>query len=201
MIVSVINIKGGVGKTTTAMALALIGAQRGYDVTLYDTDPQASASTWVMAAEEEGITFPFDTKPGNIATIKRLARRQQPDSLIIIDTPPSGNVTDAALNVADFVIVPVAPALGEIRKTRETIETLDDNCKAYAVLVNRVKPRTISYRELLSELQDRDVSYFETVIPEREALRKAYGSDRLLDFGYQEVFDELMEAMGDGGQG
>ena len=48
MIISTINLKGGVGKTTTAIALATAAVRDGKDVELYDCDPQSSASLWAM---------------------------------------------------------------------------------------------------------------------------------------------------------
>ena len=46
MIVAVVNIKGGVGKTTTAIALATLAARAGLDTVVLDADEQSSASLW-----------------------------------------------------------------------------------------------------------------------------------------------------------
>ncbi len=46
MIISVINLKGGSGKTTTAMALATAAARHNRNVSVLDTDPQGDATTW-----------------------------------------------------------------------------------------------------------------------------------------------------------
>lgn len=63
MIISTINLKGGVGKTTTAIALATAAVRDGKDVELYDCDPQSSASLWAMMAEEAGDSLPFPLRP------------------------------------------------------------------------------------------------------------------------------------------
>lgn len=44
MIISVINLKGGSGKTTTAMALATAAARHNRNVSVLDTDPQGDAT-------------------------------------------------------------------------------------------------------------------------------------------------------------
>lgn len=75
MIISTINLKGGVGKTTTAIALATAAVRDGKDVELYDCDPQSSASLWAMMAEEAGDPLPFPVTPANVATVRMSGRR------------------------------------------------------------------------------------------------------------------------------
>ena len=75
MIISTINLKGGVGKTTTAIALATAAGRDGKDVELYDCDPQSSASLWAMMAEEAGDPLPFPVTPANVATVRMSGRR------------------------------------------------------------------------------------------------------------------------------
>ena len=58
MIISVINLKGGSGKTTTAMALATAAARHNRNVSVLDTDPQGDATTWAGDAEDAGETLP-----------------------------------------------------------------------------------------------------------------------------------------------
>ena len=106
MIISVINLKGGSGKTTTAMALATAAARHNRNVSVLDTDPQGDATTWAGDAEDAGETLPFTVDSANIGKLKRLRKTMADDELVIIDCPPAGNVVDVACDVADFVIVP-----------------------------------------------------------------------------------------------
>ena len=54
-IISVSNIKGGVGKTTTAAVLAVGLAEKGYKVLMVDSDPQANLSMCFMQEQPDEI--------------------------------------------------------------------------------------------------------------------------------------------------
>lgn len=110
MIISVINLKGGSGKTTTAMALATAAARHNRNVSVLDTDPQGDATTWAGDAEDAGETLTFTVDSANIGKLKRLRKTMADDELVIIDCPPAGNVVDVACDVSDFVIVPATQA-------------------------------------------------------------------------------------------
>jgi ATPases involved in chromosome partitioning len=56
MNVVVTNLKGGVGKTTTAVYLAAIAAEKGHEVLLIDSDRQASSAEWLEERPLEGVT-------------------------------------------------------------------------------------------------------------------------------------------------
>ena len=94
MIISVINLKGGSGKTTTAMALATAAARHNRNVSVLDTDPQGDATTWAGDAEDAGETLPFTVDSANIGKLKRLRKTMADDELVIIDCPPAGNAVN-----------------------------------------------------------------------------------------------------------
>ena len=139
MIISVINLKGGSGKTTTAMALATAAARHNRNVSVLDTDPQGDATTWAGDAEDAGETLPFTVDSANIGKLKRLRKTMADDELVIIDCPPAGNVVDVACDVADFVIVPATQGPFELSHALETAESLDAAGKPYALLLLKVE--------------------------------------------------------------
>ena len=139
-VVVVTNQKGGAGKTTTTMNLAAILAEQSR-VLVVDVDPQQSTTSWATAA---GDRLPFDfadeTDPAHLLRLRTL-----PYDTILIDTP--GNLTDsgilcAALDVADFAIVPTEPEALCIEPMVRTIRTL-------------IEPRGILFRVLLSKVDFR----------------------------------------------
>lgn len=201
MIISIINLKGGVGKTTTAIALATAAQRDGKDVEVYDTDPQSSASLWAMSADESGDALPFPVVSANIATVRMAERKCKGDQAkwVVIDCPPNGHVMDEAMRVADMVIVPTTTGPADMVKAFETAETLSSRGIYYAILMTRTVARTLTLRQSLSELEERGASYFDAQIPNREALKNFFGNSFGDDlFGYERVYEEAKEGLEDG---
>lgn len=195
MIISMINLKGGVGKTTSAIALATAAARDGRDVVVFDADPQASASLWADLAVETGDALPFPVEPANLSTMRRL-RNKTEDRWVFIDCPPSGSVMDEATIASDIVIVPTGTGPADLQKAWETASTLEKTGKRYAVLVTRTLRNTLSFKAAVGMLEEDDMSYFDSTIPQREDLKKFFGNSFGSDlFGYAEVYNELKETM------
>ncbi|WP_153185102.1 ParA family protein, partial [Thermus scotoductus] len=101
-VVAVVNGKGGVGKTTTAVNLAALLAERA-PVLLVDADPQGSASWWAGRGE-----MPFDlaqeTDPGLLSRLRRVRGY----GAVVVDTPPAlrSEALEAVLRASDFVVHP-----------------------------------------------------------------------------------------------
>ena len=199
MIVSFINLKGGCGKTTSCIACATAAVNAGKSVRVYDTDPQSSATDWSIKADEAGTPLPFDVDSANKAIVKsRIAKLTgDPNRWIFIDCPPSGDVVDDVKNVSDFIVVPTTTSPADMSKAVSTAETLAENGYAYAILLTRVKTNTLGFRDAMDELTDQDLSFFETRIPDREAVRRLFGkqiAERDMN-GYKEVFEEIEGAL------
>jgi len=115
-VVAVVAEKGGVGKTTLALTLAVAAVQAGRKVAVFDLDPQATAAQWTDRRDNE---FPWvvATPATRLDAAMANAKGQGVD-FVVIDTPPHAG-TDAveAARRSDLVLVPVEPHI-------YTLETL-----------------------------------------------------------------------------
>jgi chromosome partitioning protein len=113
--------KGGAGKTTMAVHLAVEGRRRGYKTLLIDIDPQASAGKIMDRREDE----PPDVATEAAARVERAvkAAADQGYELIIVDTVPQADWAGAqAAKVADLVVAPVQPSIVDLDAVDATID-------------------------------------------------------------------------------
>lgn len=195
MIVAIVNLKGGVGKTTSAIALATAVSRQGLEVRVLDADPQGSATMWADLAEEAGEPLPFEVGPANVTTVKRLPKRVASDEWVFIDCPPNGNVADAAISVCDFAVVPSGASTIDLQQSYVTASTLEENDKLYALLLTRIDKRTLSFKSTQQAISENHVSCFDAFIPQREEIKGLFGhrfGEKM--HGYKKVLSELQEA-------
>ncbi|MCK7611858.1 ParA family partition ATPase [Roseibium sediminicola] len=158
-ILTVAQQKGGSGKTTLAVHLAVaLAAQSGEPVAILDVDPQGSLGTWYEAREdrlgEDGTGLEFRTASGWGARreARSLARSH---GYVIVDTPPKTDVdAKPAIDAADFVIVPVQPTPVDLWATSQTFEMAAREDTPALLVLNRVPPRaslTAAMAEAITE--------------------------------------------------
>ena len=108
MIISFLNQKGGVGKTTLSINTAAYLATLGHKVLLIDADKQGSSSTWASLRE----SAPFQVVSMARGNMARDAMRLAADyTHTIIDGPPHAEeIARSCIAASDFVALPIEPS-------------------------------------------------------------------------------------------
>src|ERR1700678_4123952 len=108
MIVSVVNQKGGVGKTTLSIHIADGLAKRGRKVALIDADAQSSPLLWSASRQAETL-FPVMGMPKETLYQELQGLTASFDDIVIDGPPRVATILKAAIAAADLVLVPVKP--------------------------------------------------------------------------------------------
>ncbi len=117
-------LKGGVGKTTTAVALAEAATVAG-PVTLVDTDPMGAAVRWSVLAEESGRPLEAAVIGHPSASLgKCLGMLARDSAVVVIDAPPPGAlaIAQAANQAASIVIVPIPARMADLDRVPATLD-------------------------------------------------------------------------------
>ncbi len=137
---AILSRKGGTGKTTLAVHLAVAAWQSGLGVLVADCDRQASATEWRKARQSGGPVV-FGAKSAALFATQQASQRAGRD-LMIIDTSPSASEDLAdAVRCADFCLMVLRPSFLDVKAVRDTAELVGRLGKAGAFVINQAPPR------------------------------------------------------------
>ncbi|MCA8952048.1 MAG: ParA family protein [Planctomycetes bacterium] len=160
MIISFVNQKGGVGKSTLSFHFACWLAARGREVGFFDADTQRSSSRW-MAAHSRDI--PLDavdlTRPNDLP--RQVLELAEGLEFVICDGPGGlGEVTRTLLVLSDLAVFPIAASfldaesLAEARSQLEYATSIHPATPPLAtVVLNKVRRRARLARDAREALR------------------------------------------------
>jgi chromosome partitioning protein len=126
-IIAVGNLKGGTGKSTIAVNLACRLAEKERSVVLIDADPQGTAAAWLRDGPPQGlhlISLPLGRAHPD-AWAARISGKRGACAQIVIDLPPqAGDCFEAALGIADLLVVPLTLSEVDLHATAQALAVL-----------------------------------------------------------------------------
>lgn len=168
--IAVLSQKGGTGKTTLALHLAVAAEAAGHTAAVIDLDPQSSAGGWGESRSGEGPTVAIAHAP-RLASILEAAAANGA-TLAILDTAPhSQGDALAAAKAADFILIPCRPGILDLRAIGATVQIAQLAGKPAAVVLNACPPQG---RALADEAEQAVKGYGVDVAPVRLVQRAAY---------------------------
>jgi chromosome partitioning protein len=199
-VISVLNQKGGAGKTTIATHLATALRLAGHTVTLVDSDPQGSARDWAAVRDDHPLSVIGMDRP----TIERDLKSIAPVDFVIIDgAPQAADLAVSAIKASDFALIPVQPSPYDIWATsdlvdlvKQRIEITDGKLQA-AFVVSRAITGTNIGKEITGILEGYELPVLESRIHQRVNYpgTAAGGSTILEDYPDSEGAKEVTQLM------
>ena len=181
-VITIAQQKGGTGKTTLAVNLALAFIKyHNLKVAIIDTDPQGSLGKWFMIRSEkkisnQNLTFKTASLWGTQYESKIL---KQDHDIVIIDTPPKIE-SDArpAIEAANLVLIPVAPSPVDFWATELIIEIAKKAKRKILIQINRANHRSKLISKTHEYIKSINISATKTLIGHRQIFIASMGEGK-----------------------
>jgi chromosome partitioning protein len=165
---AIVSRKGGAGKTTIALHLAVAAEALGIATAVFDLDPQASACLW---ADHRGEQYPaiVPAQAPRLPALLEQARAKDAD-LVIIDTAPHADgIASEAANHADAILIPCRPSALDLDAIGASIRLARAVDKPAYVVINAAPVQGVETTETRAALAGAGVEIASTVLHQRKA--------------------------------
>ena len=156
-VVSVISQKGGSGKTTLALHLAVASSLTKRDTAVIDLDPQASAAKW---SDRRSADLPVVLSAHASRLAHEMTRvRNSGGEVLLLDTAPHSDSTALeAARVSDLILIPCRPAILDMEAITNTLALVRTANKPVFVVMNAVAPQGHEAEEASEAIAALDVA-------------------------------------------
>jgi chromosome partitioning protein len=169
---AVMSQKGGSGKTTLTVHLAVCATANGLKTAVLDIDPQASAFDWNQSRASANRLEIAKSMAGQLAGFLAMGKNANLD-LVLIDTAPhSASDCAIAAQLADFILIPCRPATFDLRAVFKTVQIAKASKTPFAVVINSA-PRGKLAEETRAFLQANAVPVIDLTLYQRAAYAHA----------------------------
>ena len=180
--ISFANPKGGAGKTTTALLLAIELSERGAEVTVIDADPERWISQWAMLpGKPDNITIQGDVTEESI--VDRIDEASRTSQFVIVDLEGTASLMVAnAIGMSDLVVIPLQGSSMDAKGGAKTIRLIRNQERLarrqipHAVALTRTSAAVTSraMKNVQKQLAQAGIEVFQTPIVERAAFRDLF---------------------------
>jgi len=177
VLIAFANSKGGVGKSTLAVHLAVWLHDRGKRVALLDTDKQRSSSAWAVEAEPKITIRTHNTHEEVALSVQELSQTHE---FIVADAPGGlEELSRTVLILADLAFFPVLPSILDLRSVAEATkllkfaQTINGGRPEGRLILNRLRKRDRISRELTEAAPALGLTVAHTTIRDLQAYRNA----------------------------
>ncbi|HJU18090.1 MAG TPA: AAA family ATPase [Stellaceae bacterium] len=165
---AILSRKGGAGKTTLTVHLAVAADQTGAAVAVFDLDPQASAAVWGDRRDGQTPAIVAAQAP-RLPALLAQARAQEAE-LIILDTAPhADSIAAEAAAHADAVLIPCRPSAFDLDAIGASVKLAQAAGKPVYVIINAAPPIGPEADEMRAALGAAGVLVCPVVIHQRKA--------------------------------
>lgn len=171
-IVSILNPKGGSGKTTISTNLARALHERGHKVLLVDSDPQGSARDWHAANDSNPLPLVALDRANNVKSLPGVAASY--DFVVVDGAAKLEDMIAASIKVADFVFIPVTPSPYDLWAASDLVEFIKarqevtDGKPPARFIISRAISGTRLGDEIVAALSEQGLGVFATHVTQRQ---------------------------------
>jgi chromosome partitioning protein len=167
--------KGGVGKTTLAIHLAVAAARAGERVLVLDADPQGSCVTWSSLRDEEEPRVERVEPPDVPDRLRRAAAEGV--TVVVVDTAPRASTSLAALlRSVDYAVVPLRPSVLDVATLGQSLAIIVAARRPGVIVLNACPPRAPEIAETRAAVAELVLPLAPVEVAERRAYGRALAS-------------------------
>lgn len=177
MIISVTNLKGGVGKSTISRNIAVYFAQKGESVCVVDTDIEQQTTLDWKSRRDEGVDLDVFALQSVENLVKQVKSYQKEYDIIVIDgVPQLEAVTTKMILLSDLVLIPITPSIDDLKSFERFVDRVNDAKELVErdiitfLLLNKFSGRNnedLQMREAMTYFKEFDIEALDSTLADR----------------------------------